>query len=155
MCYYNLHKRLEDRERQMDTVMGLTTLLIRRHRRKLMFLAIGGTLYCLNAGLQYWLTERLLINPAWTNVYVTVFLYILQFVLNAIFTWGDRTATFVQNLKRVGKYIPIKIVVWGINTAVDLFLLSLGLHYQLANAIAVLMIMVVNYFVFDRIIFTK
>lgn len=139
----------------MDTVTAVTTSLFRRHRRKLMFLAIGGILYCLNAVLQYWLTEKLLISPGWTNVYVTVLLYILQFAFNAIFTWGDRTATFDQNVERVKKYIPIKIVVWGLNTAVDLFLLSLGLHYQLANAIAVLMIMMVNYFVFDRIIFTK
>jgi putative flippase GtrA len=139
----------------MEAVHRFYTGFVLPQKRKLKFLTIGFFLYLLNAGLQYLVKEKLNVDAGLTNVYVTLLLYVLQFILNAVYTWGDRAISFKQNLKRAGKYVPIKCCLWGINTALNLWLLSLGLHYQAANAIAVLGIMVINYFVFDRVIFTK
>lgn len=139
-------------------MLGIKAVFVRYllpYRHQLLFLIFGGSLFLLNAGLQYIVKEKLFIEAGITNVIVTLFLYVLQFLLNAGITWGDRKATFRQNLKRAKRYIPIKVILWTINTGLDLWFLSLGMHYQVANALAVLLIMLVNYFVFDKVIFVS
>ena len=85
----------------------------------------------------------------------TLITYTLQFVLNALITWRDREANSVENLKRVAKFIPSKFIVWTVNQGVFAFWSVLGVHYQVANALSVILIMGINYFLFDRLIFTE
>ena len=128
---------------------------IESKKRVLKFLIIGGSLYLLSAGLLFQFQEILEIEDTLAYKYVTVITYTIQFILNAIFTWGDRGKSWKQNVWRIGKYVPIKFLIWYLNQHVNAFWVSLGFHNQIAHAISVILIMAVNYLVFDRLIFTK
>jgi len=139
----------------MSKVVKLYEQYVLPYRHQVYFVLFGGCLFLLNASLQFLVKEKLGVSAGITNIIVTIPMYILQFVLNAVYTWGDRSVAFKKNLIRAGKYVPIKIVLWSLNTGLNLMFLYIGLHYQIANALAVLAIMVINYFVFDKVIFTN
>jgi len=126
-----------------------------RNRRVTNFLLIGGSLYALSVMLMYVFSESLSMQANQAYLSQTLITYTLQFVLNALITWRDREANSVENLKRVAKFIPSKFIVWTVNQCVFAFWSVLGVHYQVANALSVILIMGINYFLFDRLIFTE
>ena len=123
--------------------------------RPLRFLLIGGSLYILSVVMLFFFMEKLGMKQQVAYLIQTIVTYIMQFGLNAVLTWGDRKAPFAENVRRVAKYIPVKILLWGTSQGVFAFWLLLGFHYQLANAVTVLLVMGINYFVFDRVIFVR
>lgn len=116
---------------------------------------IGGSLYLLSSILlEIFKTELGL--PNWkANLNQTLITYSLQFLLNGMFTWRDRNVNLLGNLIRIAKFIPVKIIVWGIHQFIFNGLLLIDLHHQIANALTVGIIMCANFVVFDKYIFTK
>lgn len=139
----------------MEKTIRLLPAWVLANMRIIKFLSIGGSLYLLSALLLFLFKEKMKIEAAQAYLYVTLFTYTLQFVLNAVFTWSDRTVSKTDNVLRVLKFVPAKLVVWTINQGIYSLWLMLGIHYQIANAFTVLMVMAINYVVFDRLIFTK
>jgi putative flippase GtrA len=139
----------------MDNIVKTLLARLSTKRRVLKFLVIGGSLYLLSVFLLFVFREKMGFDETLANIYQTGITYVLQFVLNAVITWADRTASAFENLRRIARYIPIKIVLWFVNQVIFAFWLFFGLHYQIANALTVLTILVVNYFAFDRLIFIK
>jgi putative flippase GtrA len=129
-------------------------LFVVRKIRLIKFLTIGGSLYVLSAGLMFTFSEWFSLDETSANLYQTLITYVLQFILNACITWADRTVAFVENVKRVIKYVPIKVILWALNQVVFAFWMLFNVHYQLANAFTVLSILAINYLIFDRVIFT-
>lgn len=131
----------------------LNLLEILRKSRVFKFLVIGGGLYILSVILMYLFEEKLHLGNTKAYEYQTIITYVLQFGLNAVFTWADRKVPLVQNLGRVLRYLPIKVILWGLSQLVFAFWSQFPWHYQVANMITVLTIMGVNYVVFDKLIF--
>ena len=119
------------------------------------FLCVGGSIYILSVFLLFIFSERLNLGALHANLIQTLITYTIQFVLSAVITWRDRKAGLIENLKRVARYIPTKVLIWSMNQVIYSFWIFLGVHYQIANAFTVLLIMSVNYLVFDRFIFTS
>ena len=143
------------------------------------FLLVGVSLHMLSMGLLFYFNDIAFIAQKTSFLITTIVTYTLQFIINSLWTWRDRKATIGQNAIRIVKFVPIKIVIWALNQKVyeiwdfltatyvyplvsfvpdpnaALFWERLGLTYQIPNALSVLTIMLVNYVIFDRLIFVN
>lgn len=85
----------------------------------------------------------------------TLITYTLQFVFNAIWTWADPEANILDNIFKVARFIPAKVIIWYINQWVFKGWKYILKNTQISNAITVVTIMVFNYFVFDMFVFKQ
>lgn len=119
------------------------------------FAIIGGSLYLLSAALLFIFEKKMHMPVNKAYMLQTVITYTLQFMFNALWTWADPDASMLDNIFKVARFIPAKIIIWYINQWV-----FKGWKYaikstQSANAITVLTIMVFNYILFDRFVFKQ
>lgn len=119
------------------------------------FALIGGSLYVLSAILLFFFEKKLHVPVSKAYMVQTILTYTLQFIFNAIWTWADPDTTVIDNVLKVARFIPAKLVIWYINQWVFKGWNFIFKHTQGANFATVLTIMVANYFIFDMFVFKQ
>ncbi len=127
------------------------------------FVLIGGSLFLLSDLMLHKMVGELDAPIEVAYPIITVILYVLQFALNAIFTWADRKANLAENLRRVAAYVPIKAGLWLCSQGAFIVWYWLGtstwnpmpFEHRIANALTTGTIMVLNYVAFDKVVFKK
>lgn len=121
----------------------LTTLLDRHAARFSKYAAIGALVFVAGTALQWLLVSRL--GAAWSYAVQTVFSAELSYVLNRLWTWGDREtrgAFWRWNVQRIGTVT--------LNVLGYILLVRLGLGWLTANVAMTAVLMTANYFLADR-----
>lgn len=112
---------------------------------------IGGGVFIAGLALQTGLTSGLHIPAFLSYLIQTVLSLEVSFLLNRLFTWNERGASFWPSFWRYNVQKSITVV---LNILAYAGLLRLGVNYIMANVVLTAIFTVVNYVGGDRFVFT-
>jgi putative flippase GtrA len=127
--------------------------IVKKFRRFITFGIVG----CINTALDYlvfiFCREVLIISPAASQAIGYCSGVLCSFILNHGFTFHDRAGRNEMFWRQFAGFICVNLASLGISTALITLLTDAGMLDYLAKVLVTVVVMIINYFGYKRLVF--